>query len=158
VSDILARQRQLIGTTAQWAANDLVIGDGEFALERTTTGRVRVKVGNGTATFSALAYASEGWGATAWANSSHVLATEYHNTLAWPIVVAAWAVINGLASTLSLYASPVSGSGFFLISLSQSTESGTFEAVVSGIVPAGWYFKILATGSSPSLHGWNELT
>jgi hypothetical protein len=56
MTDILARQRQLIGTTLEWAADDLVIGDGEFALERTDAGGVRVKVGNGVDAFSVLPY------------------------------------------------------------------------------------------------------
>ena len=56
MTDILARQRQLIATTAQWAANDLIIGDGELALERTSTGVIKAKIGNGSEVFSALPY------------------------------------------------------------------------------------------------------
>jgi lysophospholipase L1-like esterase len=52
----LKRMRQLIGSTAEWAANDLVIGDGEIAVERVAGGGVRAKVGNGAAPFSGLPY------------------------------------------------------------------------------------------------------
>jgi len=51
-----ARQRQLVGATAEWAANDLVIGSGELALERTATSEVKIKVGDGATKFSALPY------------------------------------------------------------------------------------------------------
>jgi len=57
--DTFARMRQLIGSTEEWTANDLVIGLGEIAIERTTTA-YKMKVGNGTSVFSALPYASGG--------------------------------------------------------------------------------------------------
>jgi len=159
MTDILARQRCLIGTTAQWALNDLIIGDGELALERTTGGKIRIKIGNGTLTFSALAYTGDAWGATAWSTPTpRALATEYHNTRAWPIEASVVGQTSGLASTFILSASATSGSGFLTIGFSQSNESGTYEHWVSGIVPAGWYYRIDATGSGPILHGWNELT
>jgi hypothetical protein len=157
MTDILARQRQLIGTTAQWALNNLVIGDGEYALERTTTGRIRVKVGNGVLTYSALAFVGDSWGATAWTTPSRALGTEYHNTLAWPIAVSAWGQTNGLAETFILYAASASGGTFFGVMGSQSNETGTYEHFLGGLIPAGWYYKILASGSGPVLHGWNEL-
>jgi len=53
---IEGRMRQLIGTTAEWAADDILIGDGEFAIERTTGGIVLIKVGNGVDSFSELPY------------------------------------------------------------------------------------------------------
>lgn len=56
MTDTLARMRQLAGTTAQWAANDLVIGDGEIAVERTTVG-IKLKIGDGATRFSLLGYA-----------------------------------------------------------------------------------------------------
>ena len=56
MSDIYARQRQLIGTTAEWSANDLVIGSGEIAVEVATGGTIKMKVGNGVSVFSALPY------------------------------------------------------------------------------------------------------
>ena len=59
--DIPARMKQLIGTTADWAANDLVIGDGEFAVERGATGTL-LKMGNGVDRFSVLPYISTGGG------------------------------------------------------------------------------------------------
>ena len=57
MTDTFARQKQLIGSTADWATNDLVIGDGEFALEA-ATGGIKIKVGNGTDLFSSLPYVS----------------------------------------------------------------------------------------------------
>lgn len=66
MANILARQRQLTGTTAQWATDDLIIGNGELALEVTTTGEVKIKVGDGAKSFSALSYVvpSAGGGGT----------------------------------------------------------------------------------------------
>ena len=52
------RMRQLIGTTLEWAANDLVIGDGEVAVERIVSGEVQMKVGDGVRKYSALPYIS----------------------------------------------------------------------------------------------------
>lgn len=54
MTDTLARMRQLIGTTAQWSANDLVIGDGEIALERQSDGMMGFRVGDGVKRFSQL--------------------------------------------------------------------------------------------------------
>ena len=60
MSTLQARMRQLIGTTAEWAADDIVIGDGEIAAERLIDGSVRIKIGNGVDPFSALIYAGGG--------------------------------------------------------------------------------------------------
>jgi hypothetical protein len=56
MSDILARMRQLVGSTAAWAANDIVIGDGEIVFERIASGRARMKIGDGINLFSELEY------------------------------------------------------------------------------------------------------
>lgn len=53
--DILARQRTIIGTTAEWAANDLVIGYGEIALE-VDASEVKIKVGDGISAYSVLKF------------------------------------------------------------------------------------------------------
>lgn len=53
--DTLARMRQLIGTETGWQNNDLVLGDGELALERSGN-NIRFKIGNGTSTYSALPF------------------------------------------------------------------------------------------------------
>jgi hypothetical protein len=55
MADILARTKLLIGTTTDWAAHDLVIGDGELVLERAGS-LVKMKVGNGAALYSALPF------------------------------------------------------------------------------------------------------
>lgn len=60
MADILARQRQIHGSTADWSANNLVLGDGELALERRTDGTVRARVGNGALPFSAAPYLAGG--------------------------------------------------------------------------------------------------
>lgn len=55
MADINARTRLLVGTTAAWAAADLVLGDGELVLERAGSG-LKMKAGNGTARYSALPF------------------------------------------------------------------------------------------------------
>lgn len=50
----LARMRQLIGTTADWSANDLVIGDGELAIENQGSGLFGLRIGDGLKRFSEL--------------------------------------------------------------------------------------------------------
>jgi len=54
--DSFARMRQIIGSTAEWTASDLVLGRGEIALEIVSPADVRLKVGDGTSRFSALPY------------------------------------------------------------------------------------------------------
>jgi hypothetical protein len=58
MADTLARTRLLVGTTANWGAADLVLGDGELVLERTSANQIRMKAGNGTLKFSQLPYVS----------------------------------------------------------------------------------------------------
>jgi hypothetical protein len=50
--------RQIVGTTADWAANNIVLLNGEVGAEVVSGTETRLKVGNGTATWSALPYAS----------------------------------------------------------------------------------------------------
>jgi hypothetical protein len=52
--DTFARMRQLVGTSAEWSANDLVVGAGEFAIETISPGRYRMKIGDGVSRYSAL--------------------------------------------------------------------------------------------------------
>jgi hypothetical protein len=65
--DTFARMRQLIGTTTEWATNDLIIGLGEIAIERAGA-EFKVKVGDGSSRFSALPYASGALSTVAWGN------------------------------------------------------------------------------------------
>ena len=58
MADTYARQRQLIGTTADWAANNLVLGSGEIGIERVSSSDIRLKVGDGSTAWSSLSYAS----------------------------------------------------------------------------------------------------
>jgi len=50
--------RQLVGSTADWAANDIVLGSGEIGIERVSESDVRIKVGDGSTAWSSLPYAS----------------------------------------------------------------------------------------------------
>lgn len=63
MANILARTRTIIGSTADWAANNIVVGDGELAAERLVSGKVKLKCGNGLSTFSALPYIEADMGA-----------------------------------------------------------------------------------------------
>lgn len=56
MATVNARMRQLVGPTAAWAANDLVLGDGEIGIEQLADKSVRIKVGDGARAFSALPY------------------------------------------------------------------------------------------------------
>jgi hypothetical protein len=60
MSDIIARQSQLIGTSAEWASHDVTLANGEFGLERDTAGHVTAKIGDGVTPWSALPYAFSG--------------------------------------------------------------------------------------------------
>jgi hypothetical protein len=48
--------RQLIGSTGEWAANDIVLGYGEIGIERVSVSECRAKVGDGASKWSALPY------------------------------------------------------------------------------------------------------
>lgn len=50
--------RQIIGSTADWAANNIVLGLGEIGVEQVSSSDYKMKVGDGTRTWSALPYAS----------------------------------------------------------------------------------------------------
>lgn len=58
MADEFKRMRQLVSSTAEWAAHDIVIGDGEIAVERVSATEIKIKVGDGVRRFSALPYAS----------------------------------------------------------------------------------------------------
>jgi len=59
MADQFYRMRQLIGSPAEWAANDLIIGMGEFALE-TSGGSGRMKLGDGVSRYSQLPFFDPG--------------------------------------------------------------------------------------------------
>ena len=56
--DQFSRMRQIVGSTADWTANNIVLGSGEIGIERVSATDIRIKVGDGTLTWSALPYAS----------------------------------------------------------------------------------------------------
>lgn len=50
--------KNVYGTTAEWAANDIVLNKGELGIEKTAKGEHKIKVGDGTSAWSALPYSS----------------------------------------------------------------------------------------------------
>jgi hypothetical protein len=58
VADTFARQRQIVGSTSDWAANNIVLGNGEIGVEVVSSSETKLKVGDGSRTWSALPYAS----------------------------------------------------------------------------------------------------
>jgi hypothetical protein len=51
--------RQLIGNTAEWAANNIVLGNGELGVERISASEYKMKCGDGATRWSSLPYISE---------------------------------------------------------------------------------------------------
>lgn len=52
--------KHITGTTAQWAANDIVPRRGELCVEETTVGDIKIKIGNGSSKYSVLKYIGVG--------------------------------------------------------------------------------------------------
>lgn len=48
--------KHVYGTTAEWAANDIILSQGELGVEKTTDGEHKTKIGDGTHAWSALPY------------------------------------------------------------------------------------------------------
>lgn len=65
MADTFARMRQLIGSTAEWAANNIVLGSGELGIERVSATEYKAKVGDGTSKWSLLPYLTAPSGITA---------------------------------------------------------------------------------------------
>lgn len=85
--DLDYRMRQLRGTTAEWAAHDLVIGDGEIALELLGDGSYRMKIGTAAShRFSQLPYilqspsSPEALQTSAWAPTRDIVYTRFFPT------------------------------------------------------------------------------
>jgi hypothetical protein len=99
MTDTLARMRQLSGSTAQWAANDLVLGAGELAAETLANGGARLKLGVGTTPYSQLPYVGdvayvEDYGAVADWNAATGTGTDL--APAWDKAVAALPSAGGV--------------------------------------------------------------
>lgn len=62
MADTLARMRQLVGTTAEWAANNLIPARGECCVEIVSAASIQMKIGDGQNTFANLPYVSGGAG------------------------------------------------------------------------------------------------
>jgi len=58
MTNVYSRMRQLIGTTAEWAADDLILENGEIGIEVIGASTYKLKVGDGTRKFSELPYAA----------------------------------------------------------------------------------------------------
>jgi hypothetical protein len=58
MADTFARVKHVVGSTAAWAANPIVLGDGEIGVERVSGSDIRIKIGDGTTAWGSLAYAS----------------------------------------------------------------------------------------------------
>ena len=58
MADTFARVKHIVGDSASWAANNIVLGDGEIGVERVSGSDIRIKIGNGTTAWSTLPYAS----------------------------------------------------------------------------------------------------
>lgn len=59
MADTLARMRQLIGSSGEWAANDIVLGSGELGIERVSAAEYKMKCGDGSTRWSSLPYITE---------------------------------------------------------------------------------------------------
>ena len=135
MTDTLARMRQLTGTTAQWAANDLVLGDGEVAVERRADLTVRIKVGDGLKRFSQLPYSPS--------ELRNALRTPFGDVLNdLPAVASRAGMLLGFAAGTGqpIAAGPVSGSASDLaLALGSPTGDGnigTTLAPVPGAKPS----------------------
>jgi hypothetical protein len=60
VPDTYARVRNLYGTTADWTSANPILGAGEIGAEYISASDLRIKVGDGTSTWTALPYAGSG--------------------------------------------------------------------------------------------------
>ena len=58
MADTFARVRHIVGTTAEWAANNIALGSGEVGVERVSSTDIRIKVGDGSTAWASLPYAS----------------------------------------------------------------------------------------------------
>jgi len=142
--NIFARQRQLIGTTAEWATDNLVVGDGEIAVERTATGVIRTKVGNGVSTFSALPYVGTTFGAGyTWRNvtSTYTLNAD-HTSPDHPIMIS---VRGDFVTTNANCAIVCAG---LQIAVIANGGVGAMTASMSAIIPPGSTYRVNQTSMS----------
>ena len=82
------RMRKMVGSDADWAGNDLVLGDGEVGFER-ASGVTKMKVGDGAATFAALEYAYP----------NIMTGTGDGQTIAWDTTTGTWLATDALILT-----------------------------------------------------------
>lgn len=131
--------RQLIGTTAEWAADDLVIGDGEIALERTVSSQLLIKIGNGVDTFLDLPYLTvSAFGPEySWRDvtGSRSLATNYTSP-AFPIQISVKCgfVANSGQTTLTV--------GGVVVAIAANGGNGAMFETITAIIPPATVYRI----------------
>jgi hypothetical protein len=81
--------KQLIGSTAEWAANDIVLGYGEFGIERVSASEYKAKVGDGTAKWSMLPYLTGSGSSTTLQAAIDGKVSKSGDTMTGPLVLAA---------------------------------------------------------------------
>lgn len=118
MADEFKRMRQMIGNAADYGTNDLILGDGELAIERDTN---KMKVGDGAQPFSSLPYLSESqWEVVPGG-------TSIYNTAQGAVVIGAYTATH----TLTVVGGNFSG-GFFRGGIPITGED------LGGTVMGGW--------------------
>lgn len=150
MADIPARMRSLTGTTAQWAADDIVIADGEIAVERRDDASVRIKIGNGVDTFSELPYVYGGafgdgyeWGTPTRTHSTPYTAPDH------PILV------NHISRCVANNGETNIIVGGVTVATGSNGGNGNMVYMVSAIIPPGATYTV--TQSNLDSHAWLEL-
>jgi hypothetical protein len=139
MSNIEARMRQLVGTTAEWAADDLVIGDGEIAIERTDAGQVLIKIGNGVDQFSELPYQTlSSFGPEyTWRNVTGTFTLgANHTSPDHPIQIIVRAVMAANDGTVTITV------GGLAIAYCSNGGNGAMAQSISAIVPPGSVYRV----------------
>lgn len=138
MADLAARMRQLIGTTADWAAHPLVIGDGELAFERMDDASVKMKIGNGVDTYDLLPYSGASFGAAyTWRDvtSTYTLNVN-HTSPNHPIMINVRGdfVSNGGIFSIT--------SGGIQLAVAGNGGNGQMIATLSAIIPPGSIYRV----------------
>jgi len=140
MTDTLARMRQLIGTTAEWTANNLVLGDGEIGVERAASGP-RIRIGDGATAFLSLPVFTGALGGGArvqltYAAASAGLPSNVETDIGWNTVSENTLGATYAAPNLTI---PSDGGGLYDISLSLQMIAG--EAAGT-FIQAGLYLFV----------------
>lgn len=141
MADILARMRQIIGTISEWTDDNLIIGDGEIALERGDDGGVRLKIGNGVDQYLDLPYVGSGFAGaeTVWTNFPAFVLNTDHTSPSYPMsisVVATFAANGGICTIV------VGGVG---ITACGNGGNGQMIQSMSAVIPPNTVYRVNAT-------------